>query len=561
MEKNARAAFIVLAVIVSSWGGSPLSAAESPSSLPHLERRGDATQLIVDGKPFLALAGELQNSSATDLVYMDRAYARLAAMHLNTVILPVSWELLEPEEGKFDFTLVDGLIAGAKRNSLKLVFLWFGTWKNTFSSYVPLWVKNNLERFPRVQNRLGLDTERLSPFSATCRDADVRAFTALMRHIRETDGDAHTVVMVQVENEVGVIPEPRDFSATANAAFDGPVPKELTQLLEQSREKLSPEAREAWNEAGNKTSGSWQEVFGKVPLTDDLFMTWQYAKYIEAVTRAGKAAYPLPMFVNAALIRPNYQPGQYNSGGPLPHSMQIWRLAAPSIDFLSPDIYFETFVEWSGKYNRPGNPLFIPEAFAGVSGAANAFYAFGQEKAMGFSPFAIDDKTYAPKSEDPELACADRSVCASYAILSHLAPQILEKQASGQIAAVVLEGEAQREARVSLGHYTMMVSRAERASADHPLPTDRVSVLFLQTGPDEYIVAGSGPSNVAVRLNTPGPPIAGIGSIDEEVLDNGKWRPGRRLNGDEDSQGQVLKVNSKDRPQVVFYRVRLYRYR
>jgi hypothetical protein len=289
-------------------------------------------------------------------------------------------------------------------------------------------------------------------------------------------------------------------------------------------------------------------------------MAWHYARYIETVTDAGKAAYGLPMFANAALIRPNYQAGQYNSGGPLPHSLQLWHLAAPSLDFFSPDIYFDDFANWSVKYNRPGNPLFIPEAHAGISGAANAFYAYGEQQAFGFSPFAIDDKTDARKSDDPESTCERRSVCSSYAILTHLSSQIIEKQSSGQIAAVVLEGEGQREGRVSLGDYTMMVTRTDRAVADHPLPTDRVSVMFIQTGPNEYIVAGSGPSNVVFRPNSSGMPIAGIASIDEEVLEDGKWRMGRRLNGDENSQGQQLKVNAPDTHAITIYHVRLYRY-
>src|SRR5262249_29873875 len=143
-----RLGVITLLVSVAFCGSVFGQTHDSHSDLPHLEKRGDATQLIIDGKPFLVLGGELHNSSSSSIEYMKPVWPRLAAMHLNTVLLPVAWETIEPEEGKFDFRCVDGLLEGARANNLKLVFLWFGAWKNTYSSYVPAWVKINTERFP-----------------------------------------------------------------------------------------------------------------------------------------------------------------------------------------------------------------------------------------------------------------------------------------------------------------------------------------------------------------------------------------------------------------------------
>src|ERR1700735_4080309 len=223
---------------------------DSHADLPHLEKRGSATQLIVDSKPFLVLGGELHNSSSSSIEYMKPVWPRLAAMHLNTVLLPVAWETIEPEEGRFDFSVVDGLLEGARANNLKLVILWFGAWKNTYSSYVPAWVKADTERFPRVQTSDGRGTERLSPFSTAVRDADARAFAKLMRHLREADGDTHTVLMVQVENEVWVIPESRDYSPTANASFAAAVPSTLMNFLGTNRATLNPEFRAIWEAAG-----------------------------------------------------------------------------------------------------------------------------------------------------------------------------------------------------------------------------------------------------------------------------------------------------------------------
>jgi hypothetical protein len=529
------------------------------ANLPHLEKRGNATQLIVEGKPFLVLGGELHNSSSSSIDYMKPVWPRISAMHLNTVLLPVAWETIEPEEGKFDFKTVDSLLEGARANNLKLVVLWFGAWKNTFSSYVPAWVKTNTDRFPRVLTSDGRPTERLSPFSTAVRDADTRAFTQLMRHLREADGNTHTVLMVQVENEVGVIPESRDHSPTANTAFAAPVPPALTSFLEKHRTTLDPDLRAAWEAAGAKTQGTWQDIFGKTSLTDDLFMAWNYATYIEHVTAAGKAEYPLPMFANAALIRPNYEPGQYNSGGPLPHSIDLWHAAAPSLDFLSPDIYFNEFAYWAGKYTRPDNPLFIPEAQGGSPGAANALYAFGHLAAIGFSPFGIDDIGNAPldlvgitnSAAPPDNA----AITAAYTNLSRLAPTILDKQATGGITAALIEGEAQRSARLSIGDYTAAMTRAGGPAGA------RLAAMFIQTAPNEFIVTGAGDIQITFSSDKPGPPIVGIESIDEQFFENGAWSPGRRMNGDENSQGQSLRLYATDLAQGKTYKVRLYRYR
>ncbi|HTV78224.1 MAG TPA: beta-galactosidase, partial [Steroidobacteraceae bacterium] len=379
-----------LLALASAWAGAA-GPAGTDAGLPHLEKRGAATQLVVDGAPVLLLGGELHNSSASSLRYLEPVWPRLAAMHLNTVLAPVAWETIEPQEGRFDFGTVDGLLDGARRQHLRLVILWFGAWKNTFSTYAPAWVKTDPERFARVRMRDGRGTDRLSPFSANVRDADARAFARLLHHLRDVDARTHTVLMVQVENEVGVIPESRDHAPAAESAFAAAVPASLLHYLQQHRATLHPQLRAAWEGAGAKSAGSWQELFGATPLTDDLFMAWQYASAIEQVAAAGKREYPLPMYANAALVRPNYVAGQYNSGGPLPHSIDVWHAAAPSLDFLSPDVYFNEFAQWASQYARPDNPLFIPEAQGGATAAANALYAFGHLAAVGFSPFGIDD--------------------------------------------------------------------------------------------------------------------------------------------------------------------------
>ena len=173
--------------------------AQTAAGVPHLEKQGTATQLIVDGKPFLALTGELGNNTASSLENMQPIWSRLVTGNLNCVLAAVSWAQIEPEEGRFDFALVDGLIQEARRNNLKLVFLWFGSWKNGLSSYPPLWVKQDYRRFPRVKIKGGKSIELLSTFGDASRDADARTYRALMRYVKEVDGQQHTVLMMQVE--------------------------------------------------------------------------------------------------------------------------------------------------------------------------------------------------------------------------------------------------------------------------------------------------------------------------------------------------------------------------
>ncbi len=408
-------------------------------NIPHLEKQGTAFQFIVNGKPFLMLGGETGNSSASDLKYMNTIWPKIVKMHLNSLVVPVYWELIEPKEGEFNFTLVDSIITAARQNKIKLVFLWFGTWKNSMSCYVPLWIKSDQQRFPRAREKDGKAEEILTAFSKTNMETDAHAFAALMKHIKVFDEKEQTVVLVQVENEIGMIPDARDYCQSANEAFNSEVPQELIQYFKENKNKLNPHLYKLWEKNGFKTNGSWEDIFGKSLSTDEIFMAWKYAKYADFVAEVGKKEYPLPMYVNAALIRPGYKPGQYPSAGPLPHLFDIWKAAAPNIDFLSPDIYFPSFAEWVEKFDVPANnnknfsnPLFIPEV-GNTQSIANAFFAFGQHNAIGFSPFSIESL------DNPE----NNQVANGYEVLTQLTPLILDNQGKGTMAGVLLDSASQ----------------------------------------------------------------------------------------------------------------------
>jgi beta-galactosidase GanA len=424
--------------------GCLLTLCSAGAEIPKIIKNSGGGQLIVHGNPYLVLGGEVGNSSSGTSAQADEILPRLAQMHINTVLIPVAWEQIEPVEGRFDFRILDHWIDTARQQNLHLALLWFGSWKNGFSSYAPAWVKQDTQRFPRAISADGLDTEILSTLGTETQRCDARAFSALMKHVKVKDSDQQTVLMVQVENEVGYLGRGRDRSADANRLFSSTVPSILTEMISSRRDSLSPELVSNFHPQGK----TWREVFGEA--ADEVFMAWNYAKYIQSVAEAGKHEYPLPMFVNCQLPAPGERAGEYPSGGPHPYYLEVYRVTAPALDFFTPDIYWPDFEYWINRYRLPGNAVFVPEARLETA-PFNALYAFGAAKAFGFSPFGVDSQRVA--TDD---VATRPNLTETYAAVDALKDLLVRAQASEDSDGLVLHSNSPRATKtLAVGGYLM----------------------------------------------------------------------------------------------------------
>jgi hypothetical protein len=349
--------------------------------------------------------------------------------------------------------------------------------------------------------------------------------------------------------------------------------------LQKNKDTLLPEFRKIWEAAGFKTSGTWEEVFGKGPgKADEIFMGWNYSRYINRVAEAGKKEYPIPMFVNAWIVQPTDNvPGDYPSGGPQDHMHDIWRAGAPQLDMLCPDIYLPNFVELTARYSRSGNPLFVPESAGDLRGAANAFYAIGQHRAIGYSSMGIDSMARVAV-EGPDFfgestrglpPIEARPLPVAYATLEQLAPFILEHQSQGTIAAASVNKQ-NPEARIELGDYTLNVTLQRDPRTYSVVPDLTGYGIFMLEGPGEYLMAGNN-LQITFTPRTPGPPIAGLAWQESGQFENGKWIRNRILGGDDsvlrydmvtvaamNQSGSGVRLTAGERG---IQKVRLYRYR
>jgi beta-galactosidase GanA len=531
------AALLVATVLTGMAASAPAHAAD----LPKLVAKDGRHALMVDGAPFLML-GVQANNAANYPSQLPKVWPAVKALHANTLEIPVAWEQIEPVEGQFDFSYVDVLLKQARDNDVKLVLLWFGTWKNNGPQYAPEWVKLDNKRFPRVVNAKGEVKNSLSPHFPATLEADKKAFVALMRHLKAADPD-HTVIMIQPENETGTYNAVRDYSPTAQKLFEGPVPAQLVKAM-------------------GKKPGTWTAVFGKD--ADEFFHAWSIGRFVDEVAAAGKRELPLPMYVNAALRDPfkDQDPFTYSSGGPTWNVLDVWKAAAPSIDALAPDIYMRESAsvrKTLEQYGRPDNALFVPE-IGSDKGFARYVYDVLGHHGIGFSPFGLDYTGYSnyplgAKQVDAETL---QNFGVHYRLLAPMAREWARLSYTGDVWGAG-EADDRKAETLKLGdRWTATISYGEWqfGSMDAPWmgkaekqPGREVpdgGALIARLSANEFLVTGY---RARVTFGSAKDERFMLARVEEGHFENGQWVFDRVWNGDQVDYGlnlttlpQVLKV-------------------
>ena len=543
-----RKKLLLILSLMAVWGTLPLAA--------------QRTAAMMD---FPILGGELSNSAATSAADIEAVMPRMRALGLNTVLVPAYWELMEPEEGRFDFTIIDRTIDVARREQLHVVFLWFGVWKNSMSCYAPGWFKKDTKRFPRAMTADGKPLEIASCFSDNVLQADLKAFSALMQHIKARDPQREVVVMMQIENEIGMLESARDHSPLAEKVY---------------------------------RQSQWAERYGTDVYADEKFMALHYARYVEHLAKAARGIHDMPLYVNAAMNSRGRRPGEYPSAGPLAHLVDFWHEGAPSIDLLAPDIYDTGFKSWCAQYAMPLRPqnggkvknrLFIPESRCCENSGVRALYAFGQFDALGFSPFAIDE---APAADTRHVTEAYRLIRQMKNYIVNARQKAWQKgrwqQENGQWG--VLFDREDREEVINDGSVMLTCRHFFTLPWDARAKAEQWAeggAIIHRMAENEYLIAGSG---VVVEFKTKsekqqeeqkvlgedgfaekgnaGKTAAdgkrwtgrrlGIGYVDQvEIAADGTLKFIRRDNGDQDHQGRHARISVGE---YKILHVKLYEY-
>ena len=535
--------------------GALARAAAAANAAPHLETHDGRTALMVDGAPYTMLGVQVNNSSNYPAM-LGKVWPAAHDVHANTVEIPVAWEQVEPVEGRFDFSWVDTLLAQARQNQLHLVLLWFGTWKNTGPAYAPEWVKFDNRRFPRMVDQKGKPSYCLTPFGDETLKADKKAFVALMTHLKKIDAARHTVLMVQVENEVGTYGLVRDFAAGAQARFEQAVPAAVLQ------HQKSPVALAA--------AGSWREVYGD--YADQYFHAWAIASYIEEIAKAGRTAYDLPMYVNNAQ-RNSAEPlapwkDDFASGGPTYDVIGIYKAAAPHIDIAAPDIYNPESVQFDAtldKFQRPDNPLLVPE-MSHAPGYGRYIYQVLGRGSLGIAPFGIDYTTYSNFPLGTRLTGKPivEPFAPTYAVFESM-QRLWSRWAFEGRTHGVAEPDDRKDRTIPLGAWTATVSFrewqfGEKSWPNHPTEfppgTEQPNggVAIAQVADDEFVIVGQ---HARVRIASTAQQGNGamFARVEEGHFDpSGKWVMERNWNGDQTDWGLNLTATP------VILKVRMGRY-
>jgi len=517
--------------------------------IPVLLHQNNHFSLRIDEKPYIILGSEVHNSACSSEEYLDNVWRRAQEINCNTIFMPVYWYELEPEEDQFSDEKISFLLKEARKIGRKLVFLWFGAWKNGRSTYVPAWIKKDTERFPRVKDASGRSLNILSMFRSQLQECEEKAFHHFIEYLRKVDSDFFTVIAIQIENEVGILGSARDYSDGAEIAFSEQVPCQLMEIFNRQGYFACSQ---------NKSIHSWKDL--PIDNADEIFMVWHYARYINHLAGIVQQNYSLPTFTNVWLPGSDDEiPGEYPSGGPVPRVLDIWKMAAPDVSFIAPDIYSFQFGDVAKIFSRPDNPLFIPETRRDQWAAANLYLAVGRYQCLAYSPFGLEsigeNKSFItqrihtdPNDKNVSSMAVKKYLSMSYKIFQNAMPTLCKKYGTQEI-----QGFAQKEQCLSesfqLGEYQIEVAYYHEINTiDEYIPA---AGIVLREAPDRLIFIGYG-FRARVCL------ASGNQSLDFISIENGyyddtsRWHKELELNGDEQH------IQMREEPSVL--RVEFFRY-
>jgi hypothetical protein len=502
---------------------------------PKIVKKDSSFSFLVNDQPFIMLAGEVHNSACTSYKYMANVWRKAKELNCNTILAPVYWELIESQENVFDFSIVEQLILGARKHKLKLVLLWFGSWKNGRSTYAPNWVKTNLAKFPRTEDEQGVKTKILSMFHTEILPVEINAFINFMKYIKNFDSNDQTVIGVQVENEVGVLDSTRDFSLSATEEYNKDVPHKLMEYIKNADNGLSKVTKN-YESMSDK---SWGNVFEK--YADETFMCWHYALHIDKLAKAGKENYALPMFTNAWLKEcDDEKPGFYPCGGPLPEMLDVWKCAAPNLEVLSPDMYTFKFEKVANAYARSDNPLFIPETRRDKWAVANLYVAIGTYNTLCYAPFGLEsigeDKSFITQithtnTNDKNVSSerVKEYLSQSYNLFANMMPIITKYYGTDKMIGFVQNANYMTK-HIKLGKYQIIIEFYHQINDDNEFIPG--AGIIIQKSENELIFIGYGYRACLETLNIN--KQLDYLSLEKGVYDkNANWIKYMHLNGDE----------------------------
>lgn len=512
------------------------------TNIPVIKNDNGIPTLYVKDEPFFALSGEIHNSSSSNLEYMEQhVWPNLKDLNMNSVIVPIFWETIEAVEGTYDFTLIDGLIKQARENEMHLIFLWFGLWKNGESMYVPAWMKQDTANYFRAKKVNGESLNTISPLCEAAIAKDAKAFEQIMEHIKEVDEEESTVIFMQIENEIGLLGTERDYSTVANEAFEKEIPESLAK------------------EYG--VSGNWKNAFGLD--AEEFFMAYYFAKAVETITSAGRAKYYIPCYANAWLKQYPWFAGSYPTGGPVKEVHKIWKIAAPSLFTLAPDIYVPYVPSVLDEYSYEGNPLVIPEVRKDAVTASYCLYAFGKHNAICYSPFGIEDLGLSPDEIDRppmevmialnidpsafDIAGSKDYLAKTYDLVKQMRPLYLKYRGTEHLQSYVRKSETDYGTYFRFEDYDIAVAYSPKMP-EKPLGAG----IIYELDKNKFLIIGT-MCNLTFKPKAGEDKKVELLKMEEGELVNGEWKAGRILNGDE-----KMSLGFGDMPSCRY--IELYKY-